>query len=251
MPPLKVVVYTPAFNRASWIQGCIESVAAQDYKAKLHLVVDDRSTDDTFDTTVSLLTEAQQRPAPPGAERLMAGWFKGSRVLVARLGENLGPAGARNWAIRAAAPDTDLLANLDSDDRYRPGYLSGLVEPFQHEEIGVVYCDYEVINHDSQTVVREFKEPYSRKRLLEDCLLCNNSVVRKAALEAVGGYDPQMRVAEDWDLWLRISQHYLFYHVPECLLELHAGQHGSANTVPAERWQADRQRIAQKMMGQT
>lgn len=251
-PALNVVVYTPAFNRASWIQGCMDSVAGQDYVAKRHLVVDDCSTDGTFEKVVSLFEEQVESPPPEGANKLILGTYKGSKIAAARLSKNLGPSGARNWAINTASPYADIYGNLDSDDRYRPGYLSRLMEAFKLPEVGVAYCDYEVINHAPQTVVREFKEPYSLKRLYEDCLLCNNSLVRKSALMAVGGYDEQLRVAEDWDLWLRISKLFLLHHVPECLLELHAGSPGqncSTETVSPQRWAEDRQRVARKMMG--
>jgi len=246
---MNVTVYTPSFNRRSWLKDCIESVASQDYAHKRHLIVDDKSTDDTFEYVCSLMKNAENRPAPEGAEKLVLGYYKNSKLAVARLLNNSGPSEARNWAMKSSWHYTDVFGNLDSDDRYRPGYLSKLMEPFKHNEIGVVYCDYEVINHDSQTIVREFKEPFSRKRILEDCLLCNNSLIRKTVLEAVGGYDATLRVAEDWDLWLRVAQKALIYHVPECLLELHAGQHGSSVTVSPAEWAMCRRKIAEKMMG--
>ncbi len=242
---LRVVVYTPTFNRSAWLADCMESVASQDYQHKVHFIVDDCSTDDTFEE-VSSIIGAKPQQAPDGASRFSGGSLKGSPVWIATLKQNTGPAGARNWAARVASPHADVFGNLDSDDRYRPGYLSKMIEPFRHGEIGAVYCDYEVINHDTRTVVREFKEPFSRKRLFEDCLLCNDSLVRKTAFEQIGGYDPNLRVAEDWDLWLRLSEKNLIYHIPECLLELHAGLHGSAKTVPAEQWQRDRAIVARK-----
>jgi teichuronic acid biosynthesis glycosyltransferase TuaG len=47
---LQVVVYTPVHNREAWLQGCMESVASQDYPHKRHVIVDDCSTDNSFET---------------------------------------------------------------------------------------------------------------------------------------------------------------------------------------------------------
>jgi glycosyltransferase involved in cell wall biosynthesis len=246
----RVTVYSAAFNRASWLKGWAESVERQEYPAKRMLVVDDHSQDETFAAAVALMEDAKQLPAPPGAERLVSGKTKGAVGLaVLRLEKNSGPSGARNFAIRTAWPDTDIFANLDSDDRYLDGYLSRMAPLLRDDMVGAVYCDYETVSPN--LTVREYKEPFSRKRILEDCLLCNNSLVHKRAFEAAGVYDEQMRVAEDWDLWLRISEHFLLVHVPEALLQIHAGPHGSATTVPPGRWAADRQRAFAKLAART
>jgi cellulose synthase/poly-beta-1,6-N-acetylglucosamine synthase-like glycosyltransferase len=244
----RVTVFTPAHDRKDWLPDCLESVAAQAYPHKRHVVVDDRSSDGTFEFVRSVMEAPRDLPPHSGAEAMSVGTFKGTRLAVARLEKNLGPSGARNWAMRACWDDTDVFGNLDSDDRYRDGYLDKLLAPFDHPEVGAVYCDYEVVNRQTGTLVREFKEPYSRRRLAGDCLLCNNSLVRKAALAEAGLYDEQLRVAEDWDLWLRVAEKYLLVHVPECLLELNAGPHGATAGVGPERWRADRQRVFQKLL---
>jgi glycosyltransferase involved in cell wall biosynthesis len=247
---LNVTVYSAAFNRAGWLPGCVASVEAQDYPHKRMMVVDDHSEDDTFGAAVKLMVNPTPLPAPEGAERFVAGQTRsGMNLAVARLDQNRGPAGARNWAIKANWAGADVFGNLDSDDRYRDGYLSKMMPLFRHAEVGAVYCDYETVS--AQAVVREFKEPFSRKRLYEDCLLCNDSLVHKRAFETAGVYDDQLRVAEDWDLWLRVAEQWLIVHVPECLLSIHAGPHGSATTVPQARWQADRQRVFAKAAART
>jgi glycosyltransferase involved in cell wall biosynthesis len=240
-----VTVYSAAFNRSGWVGGCVASVEAQDYPLKRMFVVDDHSADDTFGAVVKMMRNPTPLPTPEGAERLVAGQTPGGMNLaVARLAENRGPAGARNWAIQANWNGADVFGNLDSDDRYRPGYLSKMMPLFAHAEVGAVYCDYETVS--AAVTVREFKEPFSRKRLFEDCLLCNDSLVHKRAFASAGVYDEHLRVAEDWDLWLRVAERWLILHVPECLLSIHAGPHGSATTVPPERWAADRRRVFEK-----
>jgi glycosyltransferase involved in cell wall biosynthesis len=157
---LNVTVYSAAFNRAGWLPGCVASVEAQDYPHKRMMVVDDHSEDDTFGAAVKLMVNPTPLPAPEGAERFVAGQTRsGMNLAVARLDQNRGPAGARNWAIKANWAGADVFGNLDSDDRYRDGYLSKMMPLFRHAEVGAVYCDYETVS--AQAVVREFKEPFS------------------------------------------------------------------------------------------
>jgi hypothetical protein len=38
----------------------------------------------------------------------------------------------------------------------------------------------------------------------------NAAMVRRSAAETVGGFDPSLNLLEDWDLWFRIAEHYVF-----------------------------------------
>ena len=43
----------------------------------------------------------------------------------------------------------------------------------------------------------------------------SSSIMRRSALEAIGGYDEQQRIAVDFDLWLRLARHYRFVATSE------------------------------------
>jgi hypothetical protein len=60
-------------------------------------------------------------------------------------------------------------------------------------------------------------------RLLEANLISGSAsavLVRRACLEQVGTFDESLVCAEDWDLWLRIAEHYAFDCVEETLVWL-------------------------------
>jgi FkbM family methyltransferase len=48
-PEQKIVIISPFYNAANYIESCIASVAAQDYDNYLHILIDDASTDDGYD----------------------------------------------------------------------------------------------------------------------------------------------------------------------------------------------------------
>ena len=99
MPRVSVVI--PSYNRLYLLPEALDSVRAQAFEDLEILVVDDGSTDGTADADL------------------------GGDVRVIRK-ENGGPSAARNLGVREAR--ADLVAFLDSDDRWRDGKLSTQVK---------------------------------------------------------------------------------------------------------------------------
>jgi len=103
-----ISIITPVYNRADCIKRCIKSVSTQTCTAPFeHIVVDDGSTDGTFEITTSLTAENKHLKA-------------------LRLDHNSGPNAARNAAVKAATGKFILL--LDSDDTIDKGALQMIVD---------------------------------------------------------------------------------------------------------------------------
>jgi hypothetical protein len=67
---------------------------------------------------------------------------------------------------------------------------------------------------------------------LRRCVLPQNAVVvRRAEVLAAGGYDERLRLAEDYDLWLRLSRQHPFIctHQITCNWRCHADQQSGGN----------------------
>src|SRR5687767_8676919 len=96
MPTVSAII--PAYNCARFVRGAIESVLAQEGVETEVIVVDDCSTDDTWQILQSF----------------------GSVIRCVQL-ENGGPARARNRGARLATGEW--LAFLDADDEWLPGKL--------------------------------------------------------------------------------------------------------------------------------
>ena len=205
--PSLVSVVIPSYNGAGYLGEAIDSALAQTHPAVEIVVVDDGSTDDT-------------------------------RALAARYGEqvryvyqeNRGLPGARNTGIRAARGV--YLAFLDHDDRFLPEKLARQVAVLDvRPEVGLVYTGWHFIDADGRRLPptgwdRRDGDVFAHL-LVENMIYPAAAMVRKAPVDAVGGFDETLTGLEDWDLWLRLAQRGVHWAcVDEPLLEyrVHPGQ---------------------------
>lgn len=202
-----VSVVIPAHNYAHYVGGAIESVLGQRYRPVEIVVVDDGSTDDTT--------------------RVLAGF--GERIRVARM-EGRGVSEARNHG--SALASGELILFLDADDLLLPGALEALVEAFRaHRGIDAAYGSW--YRMDVRTgrcaLVRSWIAPgHLLPRLLRGNVVVTPSamLLRRRAVIEVGGFDPALSFAADWDLWLRLAlREHRFGSVPGpvAIYRVHAG----------------------------
>ena len=244
-----VTILIANYNDEKYIDRCIESAVNQDYPGKLNIcIVDDGSTDDSWKIISSYFNQEDGKLL----EKNNCGRF-GNTNLIAIKSENGGPSFARNIGITQTIEDTDIYAILDSDDEMYENKVSTCVDLFQRGDgmIGVVYADYDTINVETGKIIREFKEPYSRKRLVRECIDHSGSLKLKEALQNVleetGYYDETMRTCEDYDLWMRISEKYIIAHVPKSLTKVRVTGDNSSFIVNQEIWQKNWSRVVEKM----
>lgn len=248
MPKPIVTGILPLHNHAQWIEEAIDSFANQDYERKRIVVVDDGSTDDGGKVVVGTMRDVQMQSGEPTAFK---GEWKhtGVEILLLNYKAARGPSFARNRGMEAfpLESESDLFAFLDSDDLYEQGKVSRSVAEFERYPgmVGVVYSDYDTIRPDGLRL-RQYKEPYTRRRLFQECLPNCDSLISAKAMQEVGGFDESLRVCEDYDLWLRLSEKYLLVHVPESLLTIRVGEHSSSTQVKSDTWKACYARVFEK-----
>jgi glycosyltransferase involved in cell wall biosynthesis len=143
-----------------------------------------------------------------------------------------GPAAARNAGIQAA-PGADIYALCDSDDLYLPGKIEQSLR-LMAPGVGLVYSDYETLSPEG-LVLRQWKEPFCRRRLAQECLPNSDSLFLGEALRA-NLFDEGMRVCEDYHVWARLSARYMVRHLAEPLVRIRTGPHSSTSTVSREEW---------------
>jgi glycosyltransferase involved in cell wall biosynthesis len=119
-----------------------------------------------------------------------------------RLDERRGLAGAR--AAGMAASDGDLIALCDADDVWEPGSLALRVAALG--DAAACFGRALIVGPDDRPTGERWEEsPLRLPELYEHNPLCVSSVVlRREAVENVGGLDCDLPRAEDWDLWLRL-----------------------------------------------
>ena len=249
----RVTILIANYNDEEYIDNAIESAVNQDYPGPLTIcIVDDGSEDDSWDIISSYFDNKDGDILTKGN----AGRF-GHTNFIAIKSVNSGPSEARNVGIRQTLEDTDIYAILDSDDEMYEYKLSRCISVFERGEgmVGVVYGDYDTFHVNSNRTIREFKEPYSRKRLVQECIVHSGSLILKEALESVleetGFYDKTMRTCEDYDLWMRISEKYIIAHVPESLTKVRVTGDNSSFVVDQEVWRKNWLRVMEKMQSRT
>jgi len=187
------------------VHEALSSVFAQTRTPAEVIVVDDGSTDGTAEI----------------AER------RGVRII--RTERNAGTAAARNVGLRAARGE--LVAWLDADDVWDPEHLATVVPLLERFPEAVLAFSLVRMFGTQAGVWPALLPAEAPARAEEACLKCcilpqNAVVVRRAEVLAAGGYDERLRLAEDYDLWLRLSRRYPFVctHLVTCNWRRHGAQ---------------------------
>ena len=245
-----VTVLIPVHNDEKYIGSAIDSALNQDYEAYFRLcVIDDGSSDRSWDIAITKIFSDREVETKEDGDIILV--TDGKHVVIKKP-EASGPSGARNTGIKYTLHRTDIYAMLDSDDEMYPSKVSKCVEKILEdlERIGAVYADYDTINVDTNKTIREFKEPFNRQRLFQECIVHSGSVVNRMALEAsieeTGFYDETMRTCEDYDLWMRISDNYMIVHIPESLTKVRVTGDNSSFIINKDVWQRNWSRVMEK-----
>jgi glycosyltransferase involved in cell wall biosynthesis len=194
----KVTIVVPAYNAERWLREALNSAVAQTYEAHEIIVVDDGSVDLTGEIARSF----------------------GDKVIYIRQ-SNQGVSAARNTALRAATGEW--IALLDSDDFIVPEKLEKQVVVIEaNPELVVVYSAFQYLFTNGDTLQ---KPSFPAAKLWPGLryrtpILPSTSIIRRSALEEVGGFSTEYHYGEDWELWFRLVRRYsarAFQDVPENL----------------------------------
>jgi glycosyltransferase involved in cell wall biosynthesis len=200
----RVSVVMPAYNAQRYISQAIESILTQTLTDFEFLVIDDGSED----RTAKIVQEYGDRDA---------------RVRLLTHGGNRNICNALNTGIRTARGP--YIARMDADDWSYPYRLERQVAFMDaHPEVGVSggtieVCDDELRPLNRRTYRRTDAE--IRRRLFRYSPFAHPAVIyRTGAARAVGGYDPALADAEDYDFYFRLGIAWKFANLPDLLLRL-------------------------------
>ena len=252
----RVTVLIATYNDEEYLGQAIKSVFDQDYDGPLCIcVIDDGSTDNSWDVIGKHFVNSAAVSSSDGLEiysESNLGRFENVTYMTIRQ-SNAGPSAARNTCIEHTLNDTDVYAILDADDEMYEDKISTCVDVIKKDMdiIGVVYADYDTCHTDTKKTIREFKEPYSRRRLIEECIVHSGALIGKEALlsvkEDTGFYDKTMRTCEDYDLWMRISEKYVIAHIPKSLTLVRVTGDNSSFIVNKGVWEQNWSRVREKL----
>ncbi len=189
-----------AHNAAGTIAVAVESVLRQTWSDLELIVVDDGSTDDTA--------------------KILAG-INDRRVVVLSQARQ-GPSAARNRALARA--QGEFVAPIDADDIWLPRKLELQVHALERRaDAGVAYGWTYFVDEELRPMYADERATVEGD-VLEALLRLNfiscgsTTLIRRAALEDVGGFDEALQAAEDWELYTRLAARYAFVTVPEVVV---------------------------------
>ncbi|BAY36425.1 family 2 glycosyl transferase [Nostoc sp. NIES-2111] len=212
LPLVSVII--PAYNAEKFIGRTLQSVLSQTYRNIEIIVVDDGSQDKTAEIVTSM---AQID----------------NRVRLLKQ-SNQGVAIARNLAIDNSIGE--YIAPIDADDIWYAQKLEKQVQCLENTDssVGLVYAWTALID-ESDNIIGNYNSWYYShihsvegevyKHLLYTDFVGNASVplIRRVCFDKVGGYNSELKKqnaqgCEDWDIYLRIAEHYKFSVIKEFLV---------------------------------
>lgn len=158
----------------------------------------------------------------------------GFDIIVIRTTGNLGPSAARNHGHQAAAGQ--IIAYLDDDDIYHPDHLALHAAQYADSEANVVYSDAErgMVTRNGDCSTGLDVELIHSRQYDADALMVSNYIPilclshRRNCLDKTGGFEESLFYLEDWDLFLRLSMHWEFVHIPQVTAMYFEKQQGNS-----------------------
>lgn len=190
LPRPRVSVLLTVYNHAELVGDAIRSVAVGDFDDVEIVAVDDASSDDSVE-----------------AIRRAAAEFPWLSVRLVRASVNSGlPAAARNLALDHAR--ADLLFILDADNMLLPRGMSKLVAALEDDpDAAFSYGIIEKFDASGPLGLESWLD-WDPERLRHGNYIDAMALIRRPALESVGGYPTQRTLAgwEDFALWISIAE---------------------------------------------
>lgn len=204
-----VSVVIPVYNTERYVASTLQSVIAQSYKNLEIIVVIDGSTDGSHEICLQ---------------------FEDERIRYV-VQENQGLAAARNAGIRVAKGE--FVGFIDSDDAWQPEKVARHLQHFESDpDLGVSFS-YSALMDDQGRALGTYQKEGSDPAFFRDFYVRNvmgngsNALIRmevfegrttdKVTFPALDGFLPELKRAEDYELWSRIA--YLTRWKMACLPE--------------------------------
>ena len=202
---LKISVLLAVHNGEEKIEKAIQSILSQTFRDFELVVIDDGS----IDQTQKIISEIQK---------------KDNRIILESIPHS-GLTRALNQGLHLAKGE--YIARMDADDIAHIDRLQKEVEFLnQNPAVGVLGTGYEVIlengGREKPNVPLLIKHEEIKKALPEfNPFFHGSTIIRKKLLDQVGGYDENFLLAQDYDLWFRLSKLTRFSNLNEVLMLRH------------------------------
>lgn len=223
MPRVSVIL--TCYNHIEFLPEAFASILAQTFDDYEILAIDDGSTDGSREWLRENATSA--------------------RLIFNE--KNLGTYASLNRGLNAA--DGEFIAILNDDDLWMPTKLERQVEFLdRNPHVGLVHTGGKFIDQKGQAIPgRPLGFPYPTFQtgnllcplIAYNRIIISAAMVRRAAYEKVGPFNEELFGLGDWEMWLRIAEHFEMGFEPQILT--HYRVHGTnACLQESKMWQDER-----------
>ncbi len=191
-----ISIVLPVYNGEAYLSESIQSILNQTYANFELIIVNDCSSDNTEqivkdfiskDGRITLINNKENQRLP--------------RTL--NIGFNIAKGRYLTWT--------------SDDNIYHPTALEKMLTYLKcHLNTGMVYTDMCLIDKDGKVIGKRTSKDndYFKYNCIGACFL-----YKRECKEAVGEYNPERFLVEDYDYWLRISQKFKIGHIQEFLYD--------------------------------
>ncbi|MCO6509869.1 MAG: glycosyltransferase [Aridibacter famidurans] len=199
---MKISVVIPTYNYGRFIGEALESLRAQTRSPDEIIIVDDGSEDNTEEVVLRFGEEVRYLKQ-----------------------QNSGVCVARNRGVEETSGD--LIAFMDADDIWDASKLDKQTAIFESDpEVGLVHCGMREFDSDTGEVTNVYldgEEGWIAGMIAEwnkPAVIGpgGTTMVKRVVFDLVGGFDPSLKNAEDWEFCFRVAKRFKVGFVREALV---------------------------------
>ncbi len=221
----RVTAIVSVYNAEEFLRACLEDLVAQTIFERCEVIVIDADS--------------------PQNEKAIAQDFtqKYENITYFRTSEREGLYASWNRALRMAKGE--YITNANADDRHAPDAFACLAAELDaHPEVALVYANCRITQNKNalfaSAPITGYMRwlSYDRLNLLRRCEVGPQPMWRRAVHDKVGYFDESYVVTGDYDMWLRMAEHYPLRHIPK-ELGLYLSYDNNLETQDSSRTQAE------------
>lgn len=196
----KISVIMSVYNGEKYLREAIESILNQTFTDFEFMIVNDGSTDNSFEIFKS---------------------YGDERIKIINNEENIGLTKSLNKALKVARGE--YVARQDADDVSLPNRFDEQMKYLEeHPEVVLLGTNVYLIDESEKTVGKRIVlEKPSIKDLLKNNQFNHGSVMfKKKVINQLGGYNELIKYSQDYELWLRIAKSHEVRNLTQSLYKL-------------------------------